>query len=75
MEINKDKLDKVLLEKWKYMMEGTLDVMQLVSLPSQWQFARAKTLRLMNNFLRELREEFDLELTTEKPFNRERTDG
>ncbi len=40
--------------EWARTQEAILDVVQLVTLPTQWPAARAKILRFTNNFLRTL---------------------
>lgn len=63
--MDKNKLDGVLTKEITKSFEATLDYAQVAVGQSRWPALRGKILRAMNNCLRNIREEFDLELTKE----------
>ena len=53
--MNQDR--EFLIREFRRTMEAVLDVVELVSIPTQWLKTRAKLLRLLNNFKRQLEDD------------------
>ena len=66
MDIDRNKLDETLTKELFSTFEIVLDYAQVAVAPSHWPALRGKILRALNNCLRNLREEFTIELTKDK---------